>query len=72
MLKPIRILLDTDKDAIWAIFEFMADQPRSTVERYEKELLLLAELISLTPEKYEDETGLHWNKEPYLWGDTNE
>jgi len=56
--KPIRILSEKDKEAIWALFEYVANEKEHIVEGYEKELRRVADIIELTPELFEEVTGL--------------
>jgi hypothetical protein len=61
--KPIRILSEKDKEAIWTIFEFVANADQAIVDSYEQELRRVAQIIDLHPYKFEKETGLIWH--PY-------
>lgn len=63
MLKPIRIISERDKMALWAVFEYMAHQPDHIVEGYQEELQVIADMMGISEEKYEKETGLSWDFE---------
>lgn len=66
--RPIRILSEQDKEAIWCLFEYMANANQHIVDGYEKELRRVADIIDLTPERFEEVTGLVWH--PYdVWSD---
>lgn len=58
--RPIRVLSEKDKEAIWAIFEYVANVDQAVVDSYEQELRRIADIINLDPYKFEKETGLIW------------
>ena len=58
--KPIRVLSEKDKNAIWALFEYVANEKPHILNGYEEELRRVADIIELTPERFEEVTGMLW------------
>jgi len=67
MLKPIRILSERDRKALWNIFEYMANESDVIVERYAMELQIMADVLDMDVSTYEKETGIEWNREYDYW-----
>jgi hypothetical protein len=62
MLKEIRILGERDKAALRQIFEYLANQSDTLVQRYSQEMQRLADMADISQQQYELKTGLYWEE----------
>lgn len=67
---------EKELSAMWALWEFMANQDRPIVEKYETEILEIADLLGLSDEFISSETGIdidiNTNGGDFLWCDGEE
>lgn len=57
------------ENAIWMMFEYLANETPETVRHYEPQLRLVAKLLDLDPEIWEEETGLSWHQKELMFLD---
>lgn len=53
-----RTLTEKQKEAIFSLFEYVANERNHVVEGYSSELRCVADAIDLSPERFEEVTGL--------------
>ena len=65
-LKPIKIIPDDDKNAIWALWEYVANQENEVIFRYQEDIKKVAEILDVSDHDLYEYTGLQFDRDESL------